>query len=317
MLSEALDLKIYSDVHDGQHELNAIYSLESLHKLTEKIHYYNEEEEEENRYIEGEYNNDNLKIGKNHELILIIDEIASYLNHFESSTVREKNRQIKIFSKLLRKASKCILLDADLMDIHIKYISDIINENNKNIILYNNISVIEIKTPVKINFSEVKMYEEIVERIKNGELVYICSDSIGMINKINLNLKKQITHIDFNEISKIYTKIDGNDNDFSEVNEIWKEKIILCSPKIIYGVDYNLEKTHHVYAFYDENNEIDVLTYYQQINRIRDAKSLNIFMKQKPKKIEMIEGIKKKIRKELIKKIGNEQYLNNEKKIDK
>ena len=72
-----------------------------------------------------------------------------------------------------------------------------------------------------------------------------------MIKKINLNLKKHITHIDFNEISNMYTKIDGNDNDFSDVNEIWKEKIILCSPKIIYGVDYNVEKTHHVYAFYD------------------------------------------------------------------
>ena len=101
MLSEALGLKLYSDVQNGQHKLNSIYSLESLNKLTEKLQYYNEEEEEENRYIEGEYNNDDLKIGKNHELILIIDEIASYLNHFESSTVREKNRQIKIFSKLL------------------------------------------------------------------------------------------------------------------------------------------------------------------------------------------------------------------------
>ena len=39
---------------------------------------------------EDEYNYDDLKVGKNHELILIIDEIASYLNHFESSTVREK-----------------------------------------------------------------------------------------------------------------------------------------------------------------------------------------------------------------------------------
>ena len=186
MLSEALDLKIYSDVHNGQHKLNAIYLLESLHKLTEKIHYYNEEEEEENRYIKEEYNKDNLKVGKNHKLILIIDEIASYLNHFESSTVREKNRQIKIFSKLLRKASKCILLDADLMDIHIKYISDIINENNKNIILYNNVSEMEIKIPVNINFSEVMMYEEMLKKIRMGELVYICSDSVGMIKKINL-----------------------------------------------------------------------------------------------------------------------------------
>ena len=202
------------------------------------------------------------------------------------------------------------------MDIHIKYISDIINENNKNIILYNNIREMEIKVPVNINFSEVMMYEDMLEKIKLGELVYICSDSIGMINKINLNLKKQITHIDFNEISKIYTKIDGNDNDFSEVNEIWKEKNILCSPKIIYGVDYNLEQTHHVYAFYDENNEIDVLTYYQQINRIRDAKSLNIFIKQNPKKIEMIKGIKAEIKKEMIKKMGLEQYEKNEKKIE-
>ena len=94
MLSEALGLKLYSDIQHGQHTLNSIYSLESLNKLTEKLQYSNEEEAEENRYIEGgEYNNDDLKVGKNHELILIIDEIASYLNHFESSTVRGKKNK--------------------------------------------------------------------------------------------------------------------------------------------------------------------------------------------------------------------------------
>ena len=81
-------------------------------------------------------------------------------------------------------------------------------------------------------------------------MVYICSDSVGTIKKINVNLKKHIPRVNFNEISNIYTKIDGNDNDFSDVNEIWKEKNILCSPKIIYGVDYNLEKTHHVYCYF-------------------------------------------------------------------
>ena len=121
----------------------------------------------------------------------------------------------------------------------------------------------EIKIPVNINFSEIMMYEDMLKKIIMGELVYICSDSVGMIKKINLKLKKHITHVDFNEIPNIYTKIDGNDNDFSDVNEIWKEKIILCSPKIIYCIDYNLEKTHHVYAFYDENSEIDIFTYYQ------------------------------------------------------
>ena len=93
MLSEALGLKLYSDVQNGQHKLNSIYSLESLKKLTEKLQYYNEEEAEENRYIKDEYNYDDLKVGKNLELILIIDQIASYLNHFESSTVKEKNKQ--------------------------------------------------------------------------------------------------------------------------------------------------------------------------------------------------------------------------------
>ena len=86
------------------------------------------------------------------------------------------------------------------MDIHIKYISDIINENNKNIILYNNIREMEIKIPVNINFSEVMMYEDMLKKIKMEEFVYVCSDSVGMIKKINLNLKKHITHVDFNEI---------------------------------------------------------------------------------------------------------------------
>ena len=104
MLIEGLGLKLYSDVQNGQHKLNSIYSLKSLNNLTENLQYYNEEEAEENRYIEGEDNNDDLKVGKNHELILIIDQRASYLNHFESSTVKEKKQTKKNIFKIIEKS---------------------------------------------------------------------------------------------------------------------------------------------------------------------------------------------------------------------
>ena len=72
--------------------------------------------------------------------------------------------------------------------------------------------------------------------MKYGILMRQVQNYLRIILKKNLykKLKKHITHVDFNEISNKYTKIDGNDNDFSDVNEIWKEKNILCSPKIIY-----------------------------------------------------------------------------------
>ena len=147
-------------------------------------------------------------------MILIIDKISSYINHFESTTVRKKNYEIKLFSELLRGAHKTVLLDADLMDIHLKYISDIVNEKNKNIILYNNRFKMEMTTPVTCYFSEKKMYKKILEIINKGELVYICSDRVSEINKLNVNLNKYITHRDFRDISYVYTKIDGDDNDF-------------------------------------------------------------------------------------------------------
>ena len=46
MLSETLKLKWYSDVKDDEHTLNSIYSLESPHKLTESLIYYDEDDTE-------------------------------------------------------------------------------------------------------------------------------------------------------------------------------------------------------------------------------------------------------------------------------
>ena len=94
---------------------------------------------------------------------LIIDEISSYINHFESTTVRKKNHEIKLFSELLIEAHKIVLLDADLMDIHLKYISDVVNEKNKNIILYNNRFKMEMTTLITCYFSEKKMYKKILK----------------------------------------------------------------------------------------------------------------------------------------------------------
>ena len=54
----------------------------------------------------------------------------------------------------------------------------------------------------------------------------------------------------FEEKSSVYTSEGGFTSDFYDVNGKWLFRIIMTSPKIIYGINYDIADTHHTFGFY-------------------------------------------------------------------
>lgn len=76
----------------------------------------------------------------------------------------------------------------------------------------------------------------------------------------------------------------GDNTDFKNDNENiitanWnKVKIIFCTPSILYGVSYDEVMTHKVYGYYFKNSAIDSFSINQQLNRMRDPISFDLYI---------------------------------------
>ena len=308
-LSKTLDLSLYTN--NKKHCLDSVYSIESCDKVIDEINFYDEEDKEDNKYDKKKRSLN--KVGENHRLLLVIDEIAGFLNHLESTTIKERQHKIRIISRMFRKAHYIVILDADILNIHLKFLCNIMKE--KQIYLFHNVNIKKVDYDTKIFLCQEMIIDEIINKILQGEKVYICSDSRKKIDMIRKDLKKKIDK--FEETTKVYTKDLGFVTDFNNVNEIWQNYNIMVSPKVIYGIDYNIKNTHHVYGFFNDSSDIDVILDYQQISRVRQPKSLNIYIKQKLSKFKIFNDINNKELNNLI--INNPEFniLDDEEKAKK
>ena len=81
-------------------------------------------------------------------------------------------------------------------------------------------------------------------------------------------------------ISKVYTSESGNNEEFQNVNNIWYNKNIFCSPTVQYGLSYDIPESHHIFSFCYRNTA-SAFDNMQQANRIRHPKSYHIFVHSK------------------------------------
>jgi hypothetical protein len=77
-----------------------------------------------------------------------------------------------------------------------------------------------------------------------------------------------------------YTSETGNTEDFQNINNLWNNKNIFCSPTIQYGLSYDIPETHHIFS-YCHRNTSTAFDNMQQANRIRHPLSYHIFISMK------------------------------------
>ena len=128
---------------------------------------------------------------------------------------------------------------------------------------------------------------DIEEKIKNTKKLYICCDTLSKTKSMYNYIISLITNLDFineEEILLYNSETDTKlEKQMYDVNSFWsKYKIVIVSPKVVFGVDFNKEHFDYIYGFY-KCTTLNVREAFQQLHRIRNIKSkqINIFIYEK------------------------------------
>lgn len=204
--------------------------------------------------------------------LVIIDEIEGCLNHFNSPFLNKNNYNARnIFDFMLdiiNTAGKLLLLDADV-GIRTKLF---IENFNSHIVINNSYKP---QTKIFTITNDQTMFEEkIFKDVKKDKNICIVSMSSDVIEKIAASLGqlkiKYILHTSKSD-DKLKVKLE-------DVNTFWvKYQVVLFSPTIESGIDFNKEHFHKIYSIMrDGPLTCSQRQHLQQIGRIRHIKDNNV-----------------------------------------
>lgn len=218
--------------------------------------------------------------------LIWIDEcvsLMSYLGNYLFISEQKNNDITIIIDWLFKNCNNFLLTDADLNDNIIRYylyyrqIENSVLINYDNFIDENNYILYE---------EENIILEKLIDDVNNNNNIYICTDTLKGSKKI-YNTIVDLNIVDANDILLYNSESDNKyEKEMYNVNKFWsKYKIIIVSPKVIFGVDFTLKYIDYIYCFYSCNT-ITVRECIQQIGRIRNLrkKDVNIYIKNVVKK---------------------------------
>lgn len=211
--------------------------------------------------------------------ILILDEITSLLEHIFSPTIKSKRQCYEKLITLIRNSKTVICCDAIITDIVVNFIKSI----RGSVFFYENSfkrwSKVNIKHSIvnkvgQLSYNKVEEWitPKIKDKLLNRERCVIMSDSKKFV-KIAYDICCSIcdkNNIDTTDYIKQFTSENGK---LSNMNtEYFSDKVILYSPKIVFGVNIdNLEYgNNQIFALF-KGGSINSLAMLQQIGRIRQV----------------------------------------------
>lgn len=207
-----------------------------------------------------------------------IDEGVSFMYYIGNHLCIDKNTKTEvlyIIEWLLKNCHKLLITDADLNNHTIQYYLYYRNIQNCLYLQYKNASYVN-KYHIFDTESETHLHLE--ENIKMGKKIYICCDTLSKTKNIyeyiiNLNIITSENILLYNSESN-----HSVDKAMYDVNDFWKKfTVVIVSPKVVFGVDFNLEYFDCVYGFY-KCTTLNVREAFQQIHRIRNIKSKMIYI---------------------------------------
>ena len=158
--------------------------------------------------------------------LIIIDEIESVLNQFNSPTFKNQSKQVyEYFTELLRFSKKCIFLDGDLSDRGYSFINSISSEQ---INVINDIKMEQKTYNIVFNRNEY-IHNIITDLINNKNIAIISQSRSECDNFYNLLTDKFNNN---NKVIKIYTSFTDDIEKQKDVNIEWKCNCLIYSPTI-------------------------------------------------------------------------------------
>lgn len=198
--------------------------------------------------------------------VIFLDEFNSIIEHFISTpTMKDKRVDcLEIFLKIFQEAKQIICVDADISDLCINFIKDILVKNYdfqyvKNIYNHNQ----------NKKCQQYNDFEPFMKKIHDSEAFMVCCDSKA--RAIEISDKYYEKHPDKEVLLIVADNI--KEVEFEKLDEYPR---VIFSPKIIYGLDSNFVGGRDVFCYY-EGKTISPSNMVQQINRERNINTLHYF----------------------------------------
>lgn len=221
--------------------------------------------------------------------IVVIDEVEQVLSHFLSETIGSGGISLfNIFSDLVSKSSKIIVLDSDISWITFNTLTSIINQNSDNILRLN-IYINQFKPDnrsINIFPSDKQLIGHLRENIINDKRVFITSNSKTKVKNIKNTIDKLSKDLNIEIPSLLITSENSRSNDIQEFikdikNKILDYKVILSSPSLGTGIDITFDNDdQHIDCVYGlfENQINSHFEIDQQLSRVRHPKEVNVWI---------------------------------------
>ena len=203
-----------------------------------------------------------------------IDECVSLFNYINNTPYLNTNNIIIILQYLLQKSKNILFTDADLNNNIISFYN-LLCKKKYYYIQYNYKNNINTKYILYDN-EEKTLLMSIKDNLQLNKNIYICCDTLEKTKFIYNYI------IDLNIINESDLLLLNSETNSSiikkNVNDFWIQfKVIIVSPSIVYGVDFNLEHIHIVYSFI-KGITITARESIQQIHRIRNIINNTIYI---------------------------------------
>ena len=172
--------------------------------------------------------------------IVILDEIESILSHFNSSTIKEKEKTFNLLKAIIYNSKRVLALDGDFGNRAYEFVKDI-NNDIEPIILENTIK----KNKRHFIFMQERaLFDQKIETdLKNGLNVAVISMSATVAEKYYATYKDTYK-------SAIYVAetSDEEKRALKNVDKSWTGlRFLTYSPTVESGVSYNLKNFHKIY----------------------------------------------------------------------
>jgi hypothetical protein len=194
-----------------------------------------------------------------------IDESTSLIAYLADYPYEDLRKKLDILFQILYQTKQLILTDANMGKVILEIYTKIKKTENYQYLYYNN--YIE-KNIIKLDVY-TNILKNIIEDLHNNKNIYICSDSkketVKLFTYFSDYINPDLILLYNGDSPEEYNKYIMNG-----VNLFWvKYRIVIVSPKVLYGIDFTELHFHKTYGIYKAGGILSTRESLQQMNRIR------------------------------------------------
>lgn len=199
--------------------------------------------------------------------LVILDEIESLLNHYESSTIKYARDTFNLMEWILKISTKILALDGDFSNRSYDFLEYFgkqkIIENT-----YKNSTKDFVLTKNKEIFDDL-----ILKDLSEGKNIGICSMSSTIAEDYERRFKDT-----YSTIAHTSKSDDALKSQLKDINNLWNNyRVIIYSPTLESGVDFNREHVDKLYCVLSDKSTSQ-RAFLQMCSRIRKIREKKIYV---------------------------------------